>query len=92
MWAIDASLYGYASPNGGTNCYVVPVPPSCSGPAVLHAYGASNLATQYWNSTMAANHRDQAGNAVKFVAPTVANGKVYLSTRSEVDVYGLLPQ
>jgi len=92
VWAIDASLYGYASPNGGTNCYVVPVPPSCTGPAVLHAYSASNLATEYWNSTMAANHRDRAGYAVKFVPPTVANGKVYLSTRTEVDVYGLLPQ
>lgn len=92
VWAIDASLYGYASPNGGTNCYVVPVPPSCTGPAVLHAYNAGNLANEYWNSTMAANSRDQAGNAVKFVPPTVANGKVYLSTRTEVDAYGLLPK
>ncbi|HLZ39968.1 MAG TPA: hypothetical protein VKQ11_03355 [Candidatus Sulfotelmatobacter sp.] len=92
VWAIDATLYGYASPSGGTNCYMVPVPPSCTGPAILHAYSAGNLATEYWNSTMAANHRDQAGNAVKFVPPTVANGKVYVSTRTEVDVYGILPK
>jgi hypothetical protein len=93
VWAIDAGLYGYASPNaaGGVNCYVSPVPPACTGPAILHAYNAANLATEYWNSTMAANNRDQAGNGVKFVPPTIANGKVYVGTRTEIDVYGLLP-
>jgi IPT/TIG domain len=91
VWAIDASAYGYANPNAGTNCFQVPVPAACTGPAVLFAYDAGNLSLEYWDSTMAANNRDQAGNAVKFVPPTVANGKVYVSTRTEVDVYGLLP-
>ena len=94
VWAIDASAYGYANPNvdgGATNCSQAPMPVSCAGPAVLHAYNAANLVDEYWNSSMAANNRDQAGNAVKFVPPAIANGKVYVSTRTEIDVYGLFP-
>jgi len=49
------------------------------------------LRIQPWNSAKATSNRDQAANAVKFVPPTIANGKVYVSTRTEVDVYGLLP-
>ena len=92
VWAIDASLYGYASPNapGGVNCYVVPVPTVCIGPAVLYAYDATNLTTELWNSSQASANRDQAGRAVKFVPPTIANGKVYVSTATEIDIYGLL--
>ena len=78
LWAIDSSRYGVPSAFG-------------TGPAVLHAYDAANLSSELWNSSLAANNRDAAGNAVKFTVPTVANGKVYIGTRTEIDVYGLLP-
>ena len=78
LWAIDSSGYGVPSAFG-------------TGPAILHAYDAANLSSELWNSSLAANNRDTAGNAVKFTVPTVANGKVYIGTRTEIDVYGLLP-
>jgi len=90
VWALDNSNYCTSQS------------PGC-GPAVLHAYDATNLANELWNSSMAP--ADAAGNAVKFTVPVVANGKVYIGTRGnntggllgsttvtgELDVYGLKP-
>ena len=57
----------------------------------LHAYDAQNVARELWHSDMVAS-RDAVGNFAKYVAPTVANGKVYLATFSNrLNVYGLLP-
>ena len=57
--------------------------------AVLFAFDATNVATQLYSSSMN-SARDKAGAGVKFVVPTIANGKVYVATQTEVDVYGLL--
>ena len=56
----------------------------------LHAYDATNLATELYNSNQAAGQRDQGGVPVKFVVPTVTGGKVFIGAGNELDVYGML--
>ncbi len=89
VWALNNSSYCTLQSSG-------------CGPAVLHAYDSTNVATELWNSTLGTGNA--AGNAVKFTVPTVANGKIYVGTRGnntggstssttipgELDVYGLL--
>lgn len=59
-------------------------------PAVLYAYDANNLGHMLYNSNMAPNGRDHFGTGNKFIAPTIANGKVYIGTTDGVGVFGLL--
>ncbi|WP_321800979.1 pyrrolo-quinoline quinone [Caballeronia sp. J97] len=75
------------SANGDTNGIVWGVE-NTTPTAVLHAYDASNLAIELYNSNQAGT-RDQFGNN-KFISPTIANGKVYVGTKTGVMVFGLL--
>jgi hypothetical protein len=90
VWALDQSTYCTEQSAG-------------CGPVVLHAYDATNITTELWNSSQGSGNA--AGNAVKFTVPTVADGKVFVGTRGnnagdvdgstsipgELDIYGLLP-
>jgi outer membrane protein assembly factor BamB len=61
-----------------------------TNPAVLHAYDAGNLTHELYNSSQAANGRDQFGPGNKFITPMIADGKVFVGTQSGVAVFGLL--
>jgi hypothetical protein len=78
------------SANGTSGGILWAIENSSSGTAVLHAYDATNLGTEFYNSDQAANGRDQFLDN-KFVTPMVANGRVYVGTPSSVAVFGLLP-
>jgi len=60
------------------------------GTAVLHAYDATNLSRELYNSDQASGGRDQFGTGNKFITPMITNGKVYVGTTNGVGVFGLL--
>jgi hypothetical protein len=55
-----------------------------NGQAILHAYDATNLQTELFNS-------GTIGGAVKFAVPTVCNGKVFVGTSSSIAAFGQSP-
>jgi hypothetical protein len=56
--------------------------------AVLHAYDATDLSREVYNSNQAGSRDQFAGN--KFITPMIANGRVYVGTPTSVAVFGLL--
>jgi hypothetical protein len=55
---------------------------------ILHAYDATNLTKELFNSTQGVGNG--AGGAIKYAVPVITNGKVYLGAVGKLDVYGLL--
>jgi len=91
----SSQIFGYAgavpvvSASRSSNGIVWAVEGSFGG--MLHAYNASNLAIELYNSQMEGS-RDALGSFLPFSVPTVAHGKVYVGTANAVVVYGLLNQ
>jgi hypothetical protein len=75
------------SANGAANGILWVIEPIKS---ILHAYDATNLANELYNSTQASGGRDLLGSNTKFAPPAVVNGKVFIGTKNAVVVYGLL--
>lgn len=75
-----------ASANGTSSGIVWAV--ENSNPAVLHAYDATDLTHELYNSTQAAGGRDNFGAGNKFLTPTIADGMVFVGTTNGVAVFG----
>jgi hypothetical protein len=76
------------SANGSSNG-IVWVVESSGGAGVLHAYDATNLGRELYNSNQAGTRDNFSDN--KFITPMIANGRVYVGTPTGVAVFGLLP-
>jgi hypothetical protein len=82
------------SANGTSNGIVWALQDSTGSAAVLHAYDATNLSNELYNSNQTQPNGSSSafGNGNKFITPVVANGNVYIGTPNGVAVFGLLPQ
>jgi len=78
------------SASGNTNGIVWQLTPGDTHLAALRAYDAENLSHKLYDSILStqAGLPDQV-SYVKFVVPTIANGKVYLGTANSLAVFGL---
>ena len=59
------------------------------GANVLHAYDATNISAEIYNSTLAGD-RDSLAIGLPFTVPVITNGKVYIGGQSQLTIYGLL--
>jgi hypothetical protein len=75
------------SANGTSNGIVWAVEKN-GNTGILHAYDASDLANELYNSNQAGTRDQFVDN--KFITPMIANGKVYVGTPTGVIVFGLL--
>jgi hypothetical protein len=55
----------------------------------LRAYDATNLATELYNTGQNPT-RDSLPSTIKFSVPTIANGEVFVGTKTTLEIYGLL--
>jgi hypothetical protein len=78
-----------ANGTGDAIVWAVDNGPSTGTAATLYAYDATNLATELYDSTQAANSRDSFLRN-KFITPLVVNGHVYIGTSNSVVLFGLL--
>jgi len=92
--SVSAASFGYPggspviSADGNSNGIVWAI--DNLSPAVLYAFDATNLTNELYDSNQAAHGRDHFAAGVKFTVPTVADGKVFVGSKTGVGVFGLL--
>lgn len=74
----------------GTNNGIVWLVRNVGGTPLLSAYDAVRLFLLY-DTSMAAGGRDSLGIVEHYATPTIANGKVYAGTETQLVAYGLFP-
>jgi hypothetical protein len=77
------------SSNGTQNAIVWVNEKSATGGGILHAYDATDVSKELWNSNMN-SVRDALGEGIGFATPVVADGRVIISSATTVGVYGQL--
>jgi hypothetical protein len=94
---IDSSptAYGFrgantvVSANGTQNGIVWAYEKSASGQGILHAYDATGVSHELWNSNMNSG-RDALGEGIGFATPVVAQGRVIVAYDQHIGIFGLL--
>jgi hypothetical protein len=61
------------------------------GTPILYAFDATNLSSELYDTTQAAQLRDRILSTSRFVVPTIANGKVFVGGLNALYAFGILP-
>jgi hypothetical protein len=94
--ATSPTAYGYrgantvVSANVNQGGIVWAYEKTAAGQGILHAYNATSVLVELWNSNMNSG-RDALGEGIGFATPVVANGRVIVTYDTRVGVFGLLP-
>ncbi|HTY84352.1 MAG TPA: hypothetical protein VMB19_09035 [Silvibacterium sp.] len=93
--AVSPSSYGYrgantvVSSNGTQSAIVWAYEKTVGGLGILHAYDATNVGNELWNSNMSGGG-DSLGEGIGFGTPVIADGRVIVTYDKTVGIYGPL--
>lgn len=91
----SASSYGLrggntvVSANGNQGGIVWAYEKASTGQGILHAYDATDISKELWNSNMNGG-RDGMGTGIGFATPVVANGHVLAAADTVLEIYGAI--
>ncbi len=79
------------SSSGNTNGIVWMLHKTSDGNSMLHAYPATNISTELWNSSMNSSRDGLLTGGAGFQVPVVIDGKVFAPSGAFIDMFQLLP-